>query len=92
MNKSQLKSRVAELEELLNFKDDVIGWNTGRIKELKEENHKYKRIATNMREENDKLLGLLEEFNKFIDYKLSIHPGSLIYRDYRESLDKLNIK
>ena len=42
--------------------------------------------------ENEKQLALLKEFRKLIDYKLTLHQGSSMYREYRSKLDKLGVK
>ena len=42
--------------------------------------------------ENEKQLALLKEFRKLIDYKLSLHQGSSMYREYRSKLDQLGVK
>ena len=42
--------------------------------------------------ENEKQLALLKQFSKLIDYKLSLHQGSSMYREYRSKLDQLGVK
>lgn len=42
--------------------------------------------------ENAEQLALLKQFRKLIDYKLTLHQGSLMYREYRSKLDQLGIK
>lgn len=42
--------------------------------------------------ENEKQLELLKQFRKLIDYKLTLHQGSLMYREYRSKLDQLGVK
>ncbi|MEX6272153.1 hypothetical protein AB6F13_01440 [Staphylococcus saprophyticus] len=42
--------------------------------------------------QNAEQLALLKEFRKLIDYKLSLHQGSLMYREYRSKLDQLGVK
>lgn len=41
---------------------------------------------------NTELLALLKEFRKLIDYKLTLHQGSSMYREYRSKLDQLGVK
>lgn len=41
---------------------------------------------------NTEQLALLKEFRKLIDYKLSLHQGSSMYREYRSKLDQLGVK
>ena len=50
--------------------------------------------ANNKRLERDNAeqLALLKEFRKFIDYKLTLHQGSSLYREYRSKLDQLGVK
>lgn len=42
--------------------------------------------------ENAEQLALLKQFRKLIDYKLTLHQGSLMYREYRSKLDQLGVK
>ncbi|MEY8599926.1 hypothetical protein [Staphylococcus shinii] len=42
--------------------------------------------------ENTEQLALLKEFRKLIDYKLTVHQGSSMYREYRSKLDRLGVK
>lgn len=42
--------------------------------------------------ENEEQLALLKQFRKLIDYKLSLHQGSSMYREYRSKLDQLGVK
>lgn len=42
--------------------------------------------------ENDEQLALLKQFRKLIDYKLTLHQGSSMYREYRSKLDQLGVK
>ena len=42
--------------------------------------------------ENVEQLALLKEFRKLIDYKLTLHQGSSMYREYRSKLDQLGVK
>ncbi|WP_040030405.1 hypothetical protein [Staphylococcus cohnii] len=42
--------------------------------------------------ENAEQLALLKQFRKLIDYKLTLHQGSSMYREYRSKLDKLGVK
>ena len=42
--------------------------------------------------ENVEQLALLKEFRKLIDYKLTLHQGSSMYREYRSRLDQLGVK
>ena len=42
--------------------------------------------------ENAEQLALLKQFRKLIDYKLTLHQGSSMYREYRSKLDHLGVK
>ncbi|MGW9905591.1 hypothetical protein ACUXJP_002387, partial [Staphylococcus cohnii] len=42
--------------------------------------------------ENAEQLALLKQFRKLIDYKLILHQGSSMYREYRSKLDQLGVK
>ena len=42
--------------------------------------------------QNAEQLALLKQFRKFIDYKLTLHQGSSMYREYRSKLDQLGVK
>ena len=77
-----------------------------RLKKVKKQHDQYKKAyqhcvddlivlrANNKRleRENAEQLALLKEFRKLIDYKLTLHQGSLMYREYRSKLDQLGVK
>ena len=77
-----------------------------RLKKVKKQHDQYKQAyqhcvddlivlrANNKRleRENAEQLALLKEFRKLIDYKLTLHQGSSMYREYRSKLDKLGVK
>ncbi|MGX0331919.1 hypothetical protein [Staphylococcus cohnii] len=77
-----------------------------RLKKVKKQHDQYKQAyqhcvddlivlrANNKRleRENAEQLALLKQFRKLIDYKLSLHQGSLMYREYRSKLDQLGVK
>ena len=42
--------------------------------------------------QNAEQLALLKQFRKLIDYKLTLHQGSSMYREYRSKLDRLGVK
>ena len=42
--------------------------------------------------QNAEQLALLKQFRKLIDYKLTLHQGSSMYREYRSKLDQLGVK
>lgn len=45
-----------------------------------------------LEQENEKQLELLQDFSKFINYKLIVSPASDTYKHYRSELDKLGVK
>ena len=73
---------------------------------LKANNERYKKRAENamdyaersqcevlrLKRENEKQLELLQDFSKFINYKLIVSPASDTYKHYRSELDKLGVK
>ena len=77
-----------------------------RLKKVKKQCDQYKKAyqhcvddlivlrANNKRleRENAEQLALLKQFRKLIDYKLTLHQGSSMYREYRSKLDKLGVK
>ena len=72
---------------------------TFRNKKIKEERDTliddlswYKANISRLERENEKQLVLLKEFRKLIDYKLTLHQGSSMYREYRSKLDQLGVK
>ena len=52
----------------------------------------YKAKDSRLERENAEQLALLKEFRKLIDYKLTLHQGSSMYREYRSKLDQLGVK
>ena len=77
-----------------------------RLKKVKKQCDQYKKAyqhcvddlivlrANNKRleRENAEQLALLKQFRKLIDYKLTLHQGSSMYREYRSRLDQLGVK
>lgn len=77
-----------------------------RLKKVKKQCNQYKKAyqhcvddlivlrANNKRleRENAEQLALLKQFRKLIDYKLTLHQGSSMYREYRSKLDQLGVK
>lgn len=77
-----------------------------RLKKVKKQRDQYKKAyqhcvddlivlrANNKRLERESAeqLALLKQFRKLIDYKLTLHQGSSMYREYRSKLDQLGIK
>ena len=77
-----------------------------RLKKVKKQCDQYKKAyqhcvddlivlrANNKRleRENAEQLALLKEFRKLIDYKLTLHQGSSMYREYRSKLEQLGVK
>ena len=87
-----LKANISRLERenrfLLSRKDNLFdSWRD----ENKRSVTLSKRLEQ-LEQENEKQLALLKEFRKLIDYKLSLHQGSAMYREYRSKLDQLGVK
>ncbi|KKI63166.1 hypothetical protein [Staphylococcus cohnii] len=87
-------------------KDSAIKHFRNSSKQFKSELNQYKQAyqhcvddlivlrANNKRleRENAEQLALLKQFRKLIDYKLTLHQGSSMYREYRSKLDQLGVK
>ncbi|MBF2751543.1 hypothetical protein ABFV69_06780 [Staphylococcus saprophyticus] len=90
----------------IEFKKDRVSMSENEYRQVMNELNQYKKAyqhcvddliilrANNKRfeRENTEQLALLKEFRKLIDYKLSLHQGSSMYREYRSKLDKLGVK
>ncbi len=77
-----------------------------RLKKVKKQHDQYKKAYQHcvddlivlrankkrLERENAEQLALLKQFRKLIDYKLTLHQGSSMYREYRSKLDKLGVK
>ena len=77
-----------------------------RLKKVKKQCDQYKQAyqhcvddlivlrANNKRleRENAEQIALLKQFRKLIDYKLTLHQGSSMYREYQSRLDQLGVK
>jgi len=71
-------------------------------KELKDYQDDYEMVTNNciywedkaryIGEEYEKLYELLQDFSKFINYKLIVSPASDTYKHYRSKLDQLGVK
>lgn len=86
------KAKVSRLERenrfLLSRKDNLFdSWRD----ENKRSVTLSKRLEQ-LEQENAEQLALLKEFRKLIDYKLTLHQGSSMYREYRSKLDQLGVK
>lgn len=87
-----LKANISRLERdnrfLLSRKDNLFdSWRD----ENKRSVTLSKRLEQ-LEQGNAEQLALLKEFRKLIDYKLTLHQGSSMYREYRSKLDKLGVK
>lgn len=90
----------------IEFKKDRVSMSENEYRQVMNELNQYKQAyqhcvddlivlrANNKRLErqNAEQLALLNEFRKLIDYKLSLHQGSSMYREYRSKLDQLGVK
>ncbi|MFW2431916.1 hypothetical protein ACN0YM_03135 [Staphylococcus cohnii] len=77
-----------------------------RLKKVKKQRDQYKKAYQHcvddlivlrankkrLERENAEQLALLKQFRKLIDYKLTLHQGSSMYREYRSKLDQLGVK
>ena len=90
----------------IDVKSDRITMSKNEYRQVMNELNQYKKAyqhcvddlivlrANNKRLErqNAEQLALLKEFRKLIDYKLTLHQGSSMYREYRSKLDQLGVK
>lgn len=97
---------MSTLKEICKEQTEMIDEMRQNIKELTKESDQYKAerdtliddIAvlkaniSRLERENAEQLALLKEFRKLIDYKLTLHQGSSMYREYRSKLDQLGVK
>ena len=90
----------------IEYKGDRVSMSKNEYRQVINELNQYKQAyqhcvddlivlrANNKRleRENAEQLALLKEFRKIIDYKLTLHQGSSMYREYRSKLDQLGVK
>ena len=90
----------------IEYKGDRVSMSKNEYRQVMNELNQYKQAyqhcvddlivlrANNKRleRENAEQLALLKEFRKLIDYKLTLHQGSSMYREYRSRLDQLGVK
>ena len=90
----------------IDVKSDRITMSKNEYRQVMNELNQYKKAyqhcvddlivlrANNKRleRENAEQLALLKEFRKLMDYKLTLHQGSSMYREYRSKLDQLGVK
>ena len=95
----ELKEKNGELQEVIEGKNSDLLFTEDENKQLKESrdwdyeyiikvNEENKRLER----ENEKQLDLLQDFSKFINYKLEVSPASDTYKHYRSKLDQLGVK
>lgn len=91
---------------IIDVKSDRVTMSENEYRQVMNELNQYKKAyqhcvddlivlrANNKRleRENAEQLALLKQFRKLIDYKLTLHQGSSMYREYRSKLDKLGVK
>lgn len=87
-NISRLERENEKLVWTLKNKEDVIDWNSLKIRGLKEDVEKYKRGISNLANENDLKHNLLSEFSQHIGN----NPSSSTYKKFRKQLDDIGIK
>ena len=92
--------------DLVDFKNESLQRLNKKLDEYLKQCDQYKQAyqycvddlivlrANNKRleRENAEQLALLKQFRKLIDYKLTLHQGSSMYREYRSKLDQLGVK
>lgn len=90
----------------IEYKGDRVSMSKNEYRQVMNELNQYKKAyqhcvddlivlrSNNKRleRENAEQLALLKQFRKLIDYKLTLHQGSSMYREYRSKLDKLGVK
>lgn len=90
----------------IEFEKDRVSMSENEYRQVMNELNQYKQAyqhcvddlivlrANNKRMErqNAEQLALLKQFRKLIDYKLTLHQGSSMYREYRSKLDQLGVK
>ncbi|MEB7675567.1 hypothetical protein NGB25_00145 [Staphylococcus saprophyticus] len=90
----------------IELKKDRVSMSENEYRQVMNELNQYKQAyqhcvddlivlrANNKRleRENAEQLALLKQFRKLIDYKLTLHQGSSMYREYRSKLDQLGVK
>ena len=90
----------------IEYKGDRVSMSKNEYRQVINELNQYKKAyhhcvddlivlrANNKRLErqNAEQLALLKQFRKLIDYKLTLHQGSSMYREYRSKLDQLGVK
>ena len=90
----------------IDVKSDRVTMSENEYRQVMNELNQYKKAyqhcvddlivlrANNKRleRENAEQLALLKQFRKLIDYKLTLHQGSSMYREYRSKLDQLGVK
>lgn len=89
---SWYKAKVSRLERenrfLLSRKDNLFeSWRDENKRSVE-----LSKILEQLERENEKQLDLLQDFSKFINYKLEVSPASDTYKHYRSKLDKLGVK
>lgn len=91
---------------IIDVKSDRVTMSENEYRQVMNELNQYKKAyqhcvddlivlrANNKRleRENAEQLALLKQFRKLIDYKLTLHQGSSMYREYRSKLDQLEVK
>lgn len=90
----------------IEYKKDRVSMSENEYRQVMNELNQYKKAyqhcvddlivlrANNKRleRENAEQLALLKQFRKLIDYKLTLHQGSSMYREYRSKLDQLGVE
>lgn len=97
--RDQYKAEREKFEQMLNEECERGYQMEGKYYDIKSERDTLiddiavlKANISRLERQNAEQLALLKEFRKLIDYKLSLHQGSSMYREYRSKLDQLGVK
>lgn len=86
------KTNLKQRKEALEFTRDEVKKYKAERDTLIDDIAVLKANISRLERQNAEQLALLKEFRKLIDYKLTLHQGSLMYREYRSKLDQLGVK
>ena len=102
----KLEGQLHDMTKQRDTLIDDLSWYKAKVSRLEHENERLKernyQLAKindrlyldnyNLEQENEKQLDSLQDFSKFINYKLEVSPASDTYKHYRSELDKLGVK
>lgn len=95
----QYKAEREKFEQMLNEECERGYQMEGKYRDMKTQRDTLiddiavlKANISRLERQNAEQLALLKQFRKLIDYKLTLHQGSSMYREYRSKLDQLGVK